>query len=541
MRFISSKMLLSLSLGIILIIGAYLRLYKIGDYLTFLGDEGRDVLIVKRLIVDHDFVLLGPTASVGGFFLGPMYYYFMAPFLWLWKLDPVGPAVMVALFGIATIYLIYRVGKDFFHPFVGIVAAALYAVSPLVIAYSRSSWNPNLVPFFSLLLIYFLWKFAVDKKYTSIFFIGLICGLGLQFHYLFSFLMIFTVLFLALDILLLTAKKKTLLEKLREYLSIGIVGIAGFVITFSPFILFELRHQFPNTQALIKFFLAGNETGFTPGKFFETMGDVMFRSYGRLLFRMPNYELWNGFPTSYISLLTASIRTSLYVSLLLLGTLSLRYVRYFPTRGTAFMKKRFPLTTEQWFGACILLLWFVFSVFMFGFYRRNIYDYYFGIFYAFPFLALSIIFWQLSMTKSGFVFSALIVVGLIYYNWQGRPFVYPPNKQLEQTKTIAKAALDMTQNQPYNFALITATNSDQAYRYFFEIWGRKPVTIEQPALDPDRKTVTDQLIVMCENPVCQPLGNPLWEVAGFGRAEVVEEKEVFPVKLVRLVHYKESK
>jgi len=67
-----------------------------------------------------------------------------------------------------------------------------------------------------------------------------------------------------------------------------------------------------------------------------------------------------------------------------------------------------------------------------------------------------------------------------------------------------------------------------------------PITIEQPAVDPDRKTVTDQLIVICENPVCQPLGNSLWEVAGFGRAEVTETKDVFPVKIFRLIHYTKS-
>jgi hypothetical protein len=191
-------------------------------------------------------------------------------------------------------------------------------------------------------------------------------------------------------------------------------------------------------------------------------------------------------------------------------------------------------------GALLLFSWFIFSVAMFGFYRRNIYDYYFGIFYAFPFLAVGIILWQLCRSKTGTAFSMIIWGSLLVYNWQGRPFIYPPNKQLEQTKNIARAALEMTGGKPYNFALITATNSDHAYRYFFEIWGQKPVTIEQPTLDPERKTVMDQLIVMCENPVCQPLGNPLWEVAGFGRAEIVEEKAVFPVKLVRLVHYTET-
>ena len=170
---------------VVLLVGAYLRLYKISEYMTFLGDEGRDVLVVKRMIVEHKWTLLGPTASVGGFFLGPIYYYLMLPFLWLWKLDPTGPAVMVALFGIATIYLVFRVGKDFFGDLAGLIAASLYAVSPVVIAYSRASWNPNLVPFFSTLLIYLLWRIVVTNRWSELFWVGVVLGIGMQLHYLF--------------------------------------------------------------------------------------------------------------------------------------------------------------------------------------------------------------------------------------------------------------------------------------------------------------------------------------------------------------------
>ena len=38
----------------ILLIGSFLRLYKIGEYMTFLGDEGRDAIIVRRLFTDFD-------------------------------------------------------------------------------------------------------------------------------------------------------------------------------------------------------------------------------------------------------------------------------------------------------------------------------------------------------------------------------------------------------------------------------------------------------------------------------------------------------
>ncbi|OGG29334.1 hypothetical protein A3A63_04380 [Candidatus Gottesmanbacteria bacterium RIFCSPLOWO2_01_FULL_46_9] len=99
--------------------------------------------------------------------------------------------------------------------------------------------------------------------------------------------------------------------------------------------------------------------------------------------------------------------------------------------------------------------------------------------------------------------------------------------------------LDKTGGSPFNFALITGGNSDQAYRYFFEIWGRPPVTIENPGVDPSRQTVTDQLLVVCEYPDCEPLGNSLWEVAGFGRAEIAGSWDVSVVKVYKLIHYQE--
>ena len=34
----------------ILVIAAFFRLYKIADYMTFLGDEGRDVLVAYNIL-----------------------------------------------------------------------------------------------------------------------------------------------------------------------------------------------------------------------------------------------------------------------------------------------------------------------------------------------------------------------------------------------------------------------------------------------------------------------------------------------------------
>ncbi len=499
-------------LFVILLVGAYLRVYKISEYMTFLGDEGRDVLVVKRMIVDGKFTLLGPTASVGGFFLGPIYYYFMLPFLWLWRLDPSGPAVMVAIFGIATIYIVYLAGKNFFNDWVGLIAAGLYAVSPLVIAYSRSSWNPNPVPFFSILLMYLLWRATFSKRLVVYGGIGIVLGIGLQLHYLFSFLFLVVAAYT-----LLFAKPESLL---RTFVAVG----AGFILGYFPFLLFEVRHGFPNTQTVIRFLLTGKDTGFQFMTFVQNINDVTFRLFGRLLLRFPQPEWWYRYTVWQKWAWLTGTRLSIFMSVV----------------TVVFLLFQRRLDVRQRRALQLLSVWFVTTIVLFGFYKRAIYDYYFGIVFPLPFLLIGLIFWLIARRNVfGKALTFFAVGGLVFFNWQGRPFLFPPNNQLSQAKNIAAIALSKTEGKPFNFALITGQNSDYAYRYFFEVWGRAPVTIENEINDPRRRTVTDQLIVICELPksMCQPLGNSLWEIAGFGRAEIAGVWDASFITIYRLIHY----
>lgn len=475
--------------------------------MTFLGDEGRDVLVVKRMIVDKKFTLLGPTASVGGFFLGPIYYYFMLPFLWLWRLDPVGPAVMVALFGVATIFLVYKVGKDFFDEKTGLLASSLYALSPLVIAYSRSSWNPNLVPFFSLLFIFCLKKLVEENNWFWWFLAGITIGIGLQLHYLFTFLIPIGFFYV-----FLFKRGKFFLKKYG-------LSALGLLVGWLPFLAFEIRHRFPNTQTIIKFLFAGKETGFVGSKIKDVLGELIFRLFARLVFYFP--------PPEQLPLRSENTLFwwKFFVIIFAAGSLILLI--------TQVVKKKNP-------AHILILLWFVFGVGLFSFYKRAIYDYYLGIMFPLPFLLLGNLFsflWQKKILKP---LIGISFISVLILNWSGRPFKFPANRQLEQTKTIARFILEKTEDKPFNFALITAQNSDHAYRYFLEIWGREPVVIDNSQIDPKRKTVTDQLLVVCEIPNCQPLGHSLWEIAGFGRAEIIGEWPVSVVKTYKLVHYQQE-
>lgn len=136
----------------------------------------------------------------------------------------------------------------------------------------------------------------------------------------------------------------------------------------------------------------------------------------------------------------------------------------------------------------------------------------------------------------GKVLAVCIFLLLVWINLQGIPFRSLPNRQLAQVEEISRFVVDKTDEKPFNFALITGGNSDHAYRYFFTIWNREPVIIENPEKDPKRETATDQLLVVCEAS-CHPLGHSLWEIAGFGRAEIENEWDVSVVKVYKLVQY----
>jgi hypothetical protein len=193
--------------------------------------------------------------------------------------------------------------------------------------------------------------------------------------------------------------------------------------------------------------------------------------------------------------------------------------------------------TRFYHAAQLLLIWFTAVVLLFCFYQKAIYDYYFGIAFALPFLLIGLVLFVIGKTRLGAIVAVIFWGWLLFFNWQGRPFIYPPNNQLDQARRIAQTALAHTGGKPFNFALLASGNSDYTYRYFFEIAGRAPVTIENNQVDPKRTSVTDQLVVICELSDCQPLGNSLWEIAGFGRAEIIGEWNVPFVKIFRLVHY----
>lgn len=477
---------------VIIAISSFFRLYRISDYLHFLGDEGRDVLVVKRIIIDHKFTLLGPITSVGSMYLGPIYYYFMLPFLYFFGMDPTGPAVMIAILSLATICLLYIFCLEFFNLPIAIMASILYGFSPFVIQHSRFSWNPNAVPFFALLIIYSLAKLLIKKQTNWVWVTGLSLGIILQLHYL-------ALVFLPIIFLCLLVLRKLNISNIVRL-------VLGTAISLSPFIVFEIRKGFPNTQTAFRFITqSGSKANFGLSKFFFFLYDLTIRTVWRLVV-IENDKI------SKFYILTAII------ALIFVLFKSAKY-KFRPVLAVS-------------------LIWYIVSILMLAFYQGAVYDYYFVIIFPVPALLLAVTlywFWQ----KGGLIkyLSLAAFLYLVFLQLKHSPLLSEPNRLLAITKNRAKLVFDLVGNNRYNFAIASTSNSDHAYRYFLELWGKPPVVIENPTIDPDRRTVTNQLFVICEIKDCVLLGNPLWEIAGFGQAEIDNSWQVEGAVIYKLKHF----
>ncbi len=156
-----------LLLIVILAVGIFLRTHNFSSWLHFELDQARDVRVVDAALLGDatDLPLLGPKA--GGTFLrlGPGFYWLEYLGALLFGGSVVGGAAMVALFSILSIPLFYLVVKRYFTSLLALGLTGLFSVSAFMVMYGRFAWNPNFIPFFTLLGFYALLR-TTDQDET---------------------------------------------------------------------------------------------------------------------------------------------------------------------------------------------------------------------------------------------------------------------------------------------------------------------------------------------------------------------------------------
>lgn len=217
----------------------------LSETMLFGFDHGRDAVTVLHLIKTLDPIFIGPPTSIPGLFVGPGWYYFLTPAYWLGQGNPAAGAVLMFLISLAAIWITYK--------YLGFYEATILATAPVwtLVATGIQSFYP--IPFIDLLIVIVLIKLLSVKKISQ----GLIILLGLMLGVGFHFSSASALFYLVIIPLILLWR--------REKINWLIFGGAVF-ITFIPQLLFEIKHKFSQTQAVITYFSNGESQHLTQGK-----------------------------------------------------------------------------------------------------------------------------------------------------------------------------------------------------------------------------------------------------------------------------------
>jgi len=484
----------------ILLAALIFRLWRIDEYLPFLGDEGRDLRVVRRFLTDFDLMFIGPRTSIGDMYLGPAYYYLVSPFLLLFGFSPTGPAVFVALTSTATVFLIWITSREWFGKAAAFSAAALYAVSPSVINLAKHSWNPNIMPFFALLSIWSIWRVWKHAEFKWLLVLGFSFAVSLQSHYLGLLLLPL----LGVYWLLTFKEVKTEKKKIAAFLKYSVFSILIFTLLMFPLLLFDAKHDWLNFNSLKRFFL-------------ERQTTVSAKPWGALPFLEPFWReqlVGRLLTAGYVFGKTAWVSFSILALSLWVGY---------------FWKKRKDVRLTAY---TLLVIWFFTGAIGLGLLKQNIYEHYFGFLFPLPFLLVGAI--VQGLFQRGLKIPAiLLVVVLIWVNLQNNPLKNPPQRQVQRVQEINRQIIADSANEPFNFGLIAERNYEEGYLYFFELANAKVREINP--LD-TANTLTRQLYVVCEDLICEPINHRKAEIANFGWAKIEKQWEVEGKTVFKLIH-----
>ena len=480
-----------LFLLLILLSAVFLRFYNLEDSLMFQGDQGRDSLVVSSIFKDLDPVFIGPVTSIGNMYLGPFYYYFMLPFLFLSYPSPMGPVYAVAAVSVLAVFLFFQITKKIFQIKTAYLATIFFTFSAGVVNLARFSWNPNLAPFFSLLMFYFTYQaWKKDSKYWLA--VAICFSILIQLHYV--TLLAFSGAALILLVQLFEKKKNK-----KQLIKHVILSIAIFLLSLTPLMLFDYKHDFLNAKSFASIFT--KEESFNLEKKaqrYQTSAIYKFLTLdlkdkaSKIMFE-PSFGVHRlNHPFLFIAFLT-----------------SLVYL----------VKKRFKLPDEE----KVLLAFLLPGIVGVSLYQHQVYEHYIA--YLFPFVY---IFYGLFFAKfkNKWLMLLFLVPFLIFYinnNWSRYHLKDNGWKLSDLEKTSAAIYQRVNNNEKYNIVLLSESKDlyGMNYRYFLSTKENEPVKIEDHHL-------AEKLFIINEEKVEKNvLDSLIYEIVVFPNKQV---EEVFQIE-----------
>ena len=462
--------------------GVFLRFYRLDDFAMFLSDQGRDAIIIKRILTGEHFPAIGAPTSVGQVYLGPFYYYFIAPWLLLFNYQPVGLAFGVAFFSSLFLLINFITVKKLINLKTAYLSTIFLTLSSTLVDFSRFSWNPNLLPLFSFLTAYFTTESIRTKKWYFFALTGAFLSFSIQLHYLALILCLPVALIYLFDLI----KNKS--HVLNKFVNI-FISLSSFILFTFPLIIFDLRHDFLNSKNFL----------------------ILFKSSQSLT----SSKLDNLFNT-FISLNKYSLNISLnmWQTVILLAFI---------------LMSSFVIIYRSKSQIKIFILFFLTCFLGLSLYNGPKFPHYLAMVYPFYFLLIAYFLSEISTDFLGKIIIAVFIVMYSLLNLQKFNFINMPSaNQIGLSQNVANFLAEKINRQPFNIATWPVEFTEDSYLYFLELKGLRPA-------DRRKIEITDQMFVLCNKEPCQIINSPSWNISMFGKAKIVGEWKVEDVKIYKLV------
>lgn len=280
-----------------------------GSFL-FNMDNARDMVDVREMVVLHKIRLTGPTSAIEGLFNGPFWYYLLAiPFVFTGG-DPYASILLeIALWALGGFFLLKLVSR--WEEWLVWPIGAAWIASNYIVLTNLYAFNPNPVTLLAPLFIYLLVEYLEKKKAVYGILVWILAGLFFNFEMNFG---IFTPVIILASVIF-TGNTKLLKQKWFW------AGVAAFVVILLPQVIFDLKHQFIMSKALLRHLSENSGAGLNIAKRFQI---IMMSFYNTFQATLMNHQLFTriilvfSIPLSYWFIKMKKKETLVWVSLLLI-------------------------------------------------------------------------------------------------------------------------------------------------------------------------------------------------------------------------------
>lgn len=413
MKLIKSKSNLII-LILIFSIFCFMRFYNLEQRIGFDWDQERDAFVARQFLIEKKPFLIGPRVlGPEGFYLGPYFNYLLIPFYAFRNLNPDATILFLITYNLMFFIVTYLVLKRIFNFQITTIFLLIWSVSPNIVNIDIISWNPLFVP----LTVILVWMLTVTYYHWKWFLLGILAGIGVNTHFQLILILPFLLAYL------LSYKNKTV-----AFLSF----LPGFIMTFIPLILFDLKHQFLNTNQFLKMFLTS-----------ERVKDIL--SW---------VPVWNDFSSGYI-------KWNHNFSGLIFYFFILTAVIYLYLKQKANIKK---------FFQAILVTWLFVPV-GFALFGNRPSGYYFNVLH--PFIVLILSFILLKIMRNYFL-TILVLLLMSLFSINDFKILMSENKlSLYYKNEVAKKISEMAKGKKINVSYSVPVGYDTGYRYLLDYYNVK--------------------------------------------------------------------